>query len=241
MSQSSGSDVRARVIDACEALYVAGQQDMVWGHVAIRDPAGRGVWMKRSGLGFEELRPDDIHLVGWDGSVVEGAGKAHIECWIHLEIMRARPDVGSTAHTHPPAVNAFSALEVPLLALSHEGVLFADPQVPRSPLSGDLIGNSERGSKLAVALGKASACLMPRHGLVAVGGDEGTAVMHAVLLEGACEVYLMAASAGDIVSFSDGSELADKRAHAWPPSQLEAGYDYLVRVARRRRLDSPDR
>lgn len=235
---SRPEDVRARVVDACEALYVAGQQDMVWGHVAIRDSAGRGVWMKRSGLGFEELTPEDIHLVGWDGSVVEGDGKAHIECWIHLEIMHARPDVSASAHTHPRAVNAFSSLEVPLLALSHEGVLFADPQVPRSPLSGDLVADSDRGATLAKVLGAAPACLMPRHGLVAAGADEGKAVMHAVLLERACEIYLKAASAGTIVSYSDAEELAEKREHAWPASQLQAGYDYLIRSAHRNRQDS---
>lgn len=228
---SDADEVRRQVVEACRALAFAGQQDLVWGHVAIRDAAGRGVWMKRSGLGFDEVSVSDIHLVGWDGTVVEGSGKPHIESHIHLSTMRARADINASVHTHSSAVNAFSALDLPLLALSHEGVLFADPQVPRSTLSGDLVSTVARGDELALSLGPAPACLMPRHGLLAVGESVAAAVMHAVLLDGACNVYLRAASAGSIRRWSDADELREKALHTWPSSQLQAGYDYLVRRA----------
>ncbi|QNE23229.1 class II aldolase/adducin family protein [Kribbella qitaiheensis] len=218
-----------RVVTASRALADAGQQDMVWGHVAIRDPAGRGVWLKRSGLGFDELEPDDIQLIDWSGRLLAGQGAVHLECHIHLEIQRARTDVGASVHTHSPAVNAFSALDVPLRAISHEGVLFADPPVPRAPLSGDLIWNPERGRIVSEAIGTQPACILPRHGLVAAGVDEAHAVMYAVLLEAACDLHLRAQASGKIVSFSDEDELRDKRARVWPESQLRAGYDYLVR------------
>lgn len=225
----------SRVIEACGALAAAGQQDMAWGHVAVRDPDGRGVWLKRSGTGFDELTSADIHLLGWDGIRVEGTGQVHLECHIHLEIMKVRPDVMTSVHTHPSAVNAFCALDEPLRALSHEGVLFADPQLPRSRLSGDLVSNPARGAALARALGDARACLMPRHGLVAVGTTDAEAVMHAVLLEAACAVHLRAASAGTIRSLSDADEIRAKAQHVWPAGQIQSGYDFLVRRAARRR------
>lgn len=227
-------DAVARVLDVCAALVAAEQQDMVWGHAAVRDAAGRGIWIKRSGVAFDELTPDDIHLVDWDGAVIEGNGRAHIECFIHLEIMRVREDVMTSIHSHPPSVNAFSALDEPLVAISHEGVLFVDPQVPRSPLSGDLIASRELGAGLAAALADARACLMPRHGLVAVGSNDASATMTAVLLDRACALHLAARAAGEIRSFSDADEIREKTAHVWPGSQLQAGYDYLLRRAGRR-------
>lgn len=227
-------EVVDRVVTAGRALAAAGQQDLVWGHVALRDPAGRGIWMKASGWGFEEITPERALLVGWDGARLVGEGAVHLECHIHLAVLAARPDVTASVHTHPPTVNAFSALEVPMRAISHDGVLFADPQVPRSTLSGDLIGDPARGAQLAAELGAAPACLMPRHGLVAVGESEAEAVMHAVLLSSACAVLLQALSAGPLRSWSDDAEIAEKKAHAWPPSQLRAGYDYLARAADRR-------
>lgn len=45
------------VTEASLALAAAGLTDMVWGHAAVRDPAGRRVWMKASGWGFEEITP----------------------------------------------------------------------------------------------------------------------------------------------------------------------------------------
>jgi len=43
------------VVRAHRALAVVGQSDMVWGHVSLRDPQGRGIWMKSAGWGFEEV------------------------------------------------------------------------------------------------------------------------------------------------------------------------------------------
>ena len=225
--------VLQRVVEASWALAAAGQEDMVWGHVAVRDPDGRGVWMKAAGWSLEEVTEDRVLLVDWDGHRAEGAGKPHLESHIHLAVMQARPDVHASAHTHPAAVNAFSALGTSLRAISHAGVLFVDPQVPRFELTGDLVADPDRGGRLAATLGDARACLMPRHGLVAVGQDEAAAVMHAVLLTSACSVLLQALAAGELRSWSDEAEVADKKAHAWPPTQIRAGYDHLVRQGRR--------
>src|ERR1700677_2857742 len=78
--------------DGCRALAAAGQADMVWGHPSVRDPEGRGVWMKASGLGFEEVDESQIVLVSPAGEVLSGNGPRHIEYPIHTEIMAARPD-----------------------------------------------------------------------------------------------------------------------------------------------------
>ena len=37
------------VVSASRAPAAAGVSDMAWGYAAIRDPDGRGVWMKASG------------------------------------------------------------------------------------------------------------------------------------------------------------------------------------------------
>ena len=128
-------------VQASRALAAAGQGDMVWGHVSIRDPDGRGAWLKAAGWGLEEIDASRVGLVSPDGSVLDGAGPRHIEYPIHTEIMAARPDVGSVVHTHSPAANEFAALEVPLRPLDHAGSLFCYPDIPRFTLTGGLIKN----------------------------------------------------------------------------------------------------
>ena len=160
------------------ALAAAGQSDMVWGHASVRDPEGRGVWMKCSGWGFEEVDEQKIVLVTPEGKVLHGSGRRHIEYPIHTEIMARRGDVGAVVHSHSDAANAFSALDVPIRPLNHAGSLFSYPDVPRFTLTGGLISTRELGQALADALGAAPACLMPQHGIVAVRKDLVCAVAH---------------------------------------------------------------
>jgi ribulose-5-phosphate 4-epimerase/fuculose-1-phosphate aldolase len=219
-------------VQACQVLAAAGQADMVWGHHSVRDSAGRGVWMKAAGWGFEEVHASRIVLVSPGGSVLRGAGRRHLEYPIHTEILAARPDLGSVVHTHSPAANAFSALEADLLPLDHAGALFAYPQIPRFTLTGGLIKTPSLGSALASALGDARAILLPQHGLVAVGKDTPTAVMTAILLDKACRTQLDAMAAGPIRRWGAKDDTLAKIPDAWGDSQIQAGWDYLLRKAR---------
>ena len=223
-------------VQASRALAAAGQTDMVWGHASIRDPGGRGAWMKSAGWGLEEIDAGKIVLVSPDGAVLdsgvaEGEGPRHIEYPIHTEIMAARPDVGSVVHTHSSAANEFAALDVPLRPLDHAGSLFCYPDIPRFTLTGGLIKTRELGAALAGALGGAPACLMPQHGIVAVGADAPAAVMTAVLLDRACRTQLTAMAAGPLRRWGDEEDTVAKRADVWSSRQLRAGWDYLLRRA----------
>ncbi len=105
----SDFDIRSDVVLGGRVLHLAGLSDMVWGHVSARDGDGRGAWIKASGLGFEEVTPEDILLVDWEGSALEGRGRPHNEWPIHTEILRARANVGSVVHAHPPNAIALAA------------------------------------------------------------------------------------------------------------------------------------
>ena len=219
----------AEAAQANRALGAAGQSDMVWGHASVRDPEGRGVWMKAAGWSFEELTPDRVVLVTPEGEVLAGSGRRHIEYPIHTEVLNARPDLNSVVHTHAPAAVSFAALDQPLVAISHDGVEFAEPQIARFTTTGSLIKSADLGKALAETIGDGVGCLIPQHGLVTVGPDAATAVMRALLLARACHVQLQAMAAGPIRRFSDSAEIALKKAEVWPQSQIDAGYAYLCR------------
>jgi ribulose-5-phosphate 4-epimerase/fuculose-1-phosphate aldolase len=221
----------AGVVQAHRALAAAGQGDLVWGHAALRDPDGRGVWTKASGWGFEEITEERVVLVSPEGEVLAGTGTRHLEYPIHTEVLRARPEAGAVVHTHSRAATAFAALNVPLRALDHDGVLFSEPDVPRFPGTGGLIRTAGLGAAVAEALGDARALLLPRHGVVAVGTTIAEAVMHAVLLDRACRTQLTAMAAGELRGWSDAAECAAKRAECWNPTQIDAGWRYLLRAA----------
>ncbi|MGP6178651.1 class II aldolase/adducin family protein [Microbacterium sp. A196] len=215
---------------ASRVLAAGGLRDLVWGHVSVRDHAGRGLWMKRSGLGFEEIEPDDVQLIDWSGEVVVGQGDRHIEWHIHAGVYHARTEVTSIVHAHSDAVNAWCATGEPMRALSHAGIDFTLEQLPRFTETASLIRNAELRERLAQTLGGAVGVVIPRHGFVTVGEDVAVAVMRAVQLERAAGVLLTALAAGNV---DEGMSEEDIRALGWPLRQVHAGFDYLVRESER--------
>ena len=185
--------------------------------------------MKAAGLGFEEVTPDDVVLVSWDGEVLEGTGRRHAEYPIHTEVLRARPDVGSVIHTHSPAAVALGAVGVPLRAVSHEANLFVPPDLARFTETGDLVLTPELGRGVARTLGDRNACLLVNHGVVVAASDVPTATVTAYLLDRACRMQLTAMAAGGWATWSSPEESLAKREHCYPDPLLHGAWDYLVR------------
>ena len=222
-------ELRDQVALGCRILGVEDQGDFVWGHVSVRDPEGRGIWMKASTYGFEEIGRDQVLLVSWDGEVLEGDGRRHIEYPIHTELMRARDDVDCVVHTHAPWAVAFASTHQPLRPISHEATYFVPPDVARFTKTGDLITTSELGADVAGAVGDRNAAFMLHHGIVTCGGDIVSGVMAAVLLERACRTNIRALAGGGPRSWSSDEEALSKREHCWPPALLRQAWDYLAR------------
>lgn len=226
---TTDAEARSWVAEASRALAAAGQSDLIWGHVSLRDPRGRGAWLKASGWGFEEIDDDRVVLVDREGTVLAGDGQRHIEFPIHLGVLEARPDVNSVVHTHAGAATTFAALDVPLRPISHDATLFVPPDIPRFDGTSGLIRTMDLGAELARQLGPRNAMFLPGHGIVAAGADVPTAIMSAVLLDRACRLQLQAEAAGGPKIWTDDEEALAKRATCWAPGQLEAGYRYLAR------------
>lgn len=222
------NDPRELVAAGCQVLGSEDQSDFVWGHLSIRDPEGRGVWMKRSTIGFDEVRPDDVLLVDRYGDVLEGAGRRHAEYPIHTEVMAARPDVGAVVHSHARSAVAFATLGVPLRPVSHEGTLFM-PDVPRFTETGDLILTAALGQQVAATLGDHNAVFLVNHGIVVAAPDVEIAVVTAILLERACAIQLAAMAAGELRHWSEEDEARAKLQHCYPDPLLRQAWDYLLR------------
>jgi L-fuculose-phosphate aldolase len=224
------SDVspQQEIVTACRVLEIAGQADMVWGHVSVRDPEGRGLWLKGSNLGFDEVKESDVILLSWDGEILEGSAGRHVEYPIHTEIMRGRSDVNAVVHTHPLYSISFAATGRPLLALSHEACHFVPPDITRFIKTGDLIRTPELGRDLAECIAERNAVLIPHHGIVTVGTTLGRAVAAATHLERACQIALLA---GEGAQPSSDEEALQKRERS--ERHLAMAWDYLARTVPR--------
>ncbi len=219
------------VIDGCHVLGVEDTGDPVWGHVSLRDADGRGVWMKAGAHGFDEVDDEDVILVGFDNECLSGTQRVPLESHLHLEMLRARPDVASVVHTHSPCAIALAATGHTLHAFSNAAGPFASG-VPRYERPVALIDTPGLGAELTVAIGDSSALFLVAHGVVTVGSSVATAVTTAILLERACRLELLALGAGGITS-----TLSDSRTryrHTQSDAYMLRTWEYLLRVARRR-------
>lgn len=225
----SDHELRELVALGCRILGANGHDDYVWGHVSARDPDGRGVWMKASTFGFEEITAERIILVGFDGEVLAGDSPRHAEWPIHTELIRARPDVGSVVHSHPLHSIAIGASGQPLRPLSHAGTLFVPPEVPRFSKTAELIVSREMGADVAASLGDQQALLLVNHGIVTAGKDVRDAVIGAVLLEKAAHQQMLTHVFGGPQRWSSDEEALRKRATVWAEHHLVMLWEYLCR------------
>jgi ribulose-5-phosphate 4-epimerase/fuculose-1-phosphate aldolase len=221
---------QSQVVDGCRVLGTQDVGDPVWGHVSLRDPDGRGVWMKAGPLGFDEVSDDDIVLVDFGGNILAGNHRVPLEYPLHTEILRARTDANSVVHTHPPYSIALGATGQQLQVFSNAAGPFATG-VPRYTRPAGLIDTAELGTELAECLGSASAVLMAGHGVITVGGSVGTAVTTALLLERACHLHLTVTAAGGL----DPAliEAGDRYKHTTSEQYLLRTWQYLLRRASR--------
>jgi L-ribulose-5-phosphate 4-epimerase len=228
--ESTGIDeVRELVALGCRILATTGHDDFVWGHVSARDPDGRGIWMKAATFGFEEITPERVILVGFDGEVLAGDFPPHVEWPIHTEVMRARPDAGAVVHSHPPHSIAIGASGQPLRPVSHAGTLFVPPDVPRYTRTAELIVTTELGGDVAATLGDVDALLLVNHGIVTAGTDVRDAVIRAVLLEKAAHQQMLTHAFGGPQRWSSDEEALRKRETVWSERQRATLWDYLLR------------
>jgi ribulose-5-phosphate 4-epimerase/fuculose-1-phosphate aldolase len=214
------------IVTGCRVLGSADHGDPVWGHVSRRDPGGRGVWLKAGGRGFDEVSEDDIILIDSEGRSLAGSLSAPLEYPLHTEILRARGDVASVVHCHPPCAIALAASGQPLHAFSNSAGMFA-AGVPRFERAAGLINTAELGGAVAECLGGSRALFLVGHGIVTVGSSVATAVMNAVLLERACRLQILATAAGGVAAAMQ--QPGRRYAHAESDAYLLRSWDYLVR------------
>jgi len=188
-------------------LAANGHAHLSLGHMSLRDPAGRGFWLKRRGLGLEEAEgAGDFLLLDLDGQAA-GLEHRHAEWPIHAGIYRARPDVHAVAHSHPTHAAAFSATEAEIQAATAEGNFLAGRVAYYRRMPG-LIATPELGRELAGCLGACWVVLMKNHGLTSCGPTVAAAALASLFAESACRVQLLLGASGLAWSAPDARELA---------------------------------
>ncbi|MEY7973097.1 class II aldolase/adducin family protein [Saccharomonospora xinjiangensis] len=166
------------------------------GNLSVRK--GDLVAVTPTGVDYASLRPEDIPVLGLDGSPVEGDLLPTSELPMHLAVYREASDpdgadITAVVHTHSTHAVAVSTLvdEVPAV---HYLVATIGESVRVAPYA--TYGTEELATNMLAALEGRRGCLLGNHGTLTYGAGLAAAYSRAQQLEWVCQVWLTARSVG---------------------------------------------
>ena len=175
------------------------------GNLSVR--AADEILITPSGISYRDLRPDDICLLGLDGTRRDDAEPSS-ETPMHLAVY-AETGAGAVVHTHSPEVIALSAVCAELPAIHYAIVGLGGPvRVAEYTRFG-----SEGLARAALAaLSDRTAAILRNHGAITYGATLAEAYDRALLLEWLARVHRLATSRGEprILSQAELDEVAEE-------------------------------
>ncbi len=122
------------------------------------------------------IKPADLCIVDMEGNQVAGQKKRTSEIRLHLAIMKARPEIKSVVHCHPPHATAFAVARepIPQCVLPEVEVFLGDVPITKYETPGD----QEFADTVLPFVHKANVIILANHGTVSLRrhGREGVLV-----------------------------------------------------------------
>lgn len=223
-------DDATQLVVLARTLAREGYNDHLSGHITIKQPDGTYLcnpWF----LLMDEFGPADVIRIDGDGNVLEGNWPVPPGITLHLELHKARHDVGCALHAHshwgtvwanagriPPCVDQSSALGGGQLTLVDEYT--------------GAVNASDAAAAAVEAMGDADMALLANHGVFVLGRSVRAVHQRAVALEHRCRAAWLAEQLGR------AGELADEIRARFGASGGEKFIGFWEAMARRElRLD----
>ena len=147
------------------------------------------------------LKPDDLCIVDMEGKQLAGQRKRTSEIMLHLEIMKARPEVKSVVHCHPPHATAFGIARepVPQCVLPEVEIFLGDVPITKYAIP----GGKEFAETILPFVQKSNIVILANHGTVSYGETVEKAYWWTEVLDAYCRMLMLARGLGRINYFSE--------------------------------------
>ncbi len=141
-----------------------------------------------SGIGFDEMRPEDLVTVSCDDGQTIGCGRPSSEVAMHWYCYKQRPDIEAVVHAHPPTTVG---------VISGGGMI--EPMFPEFvAYVGELAKvdfltpcTNELADSVASALQRVDGVLMVAHGALTVGNSLKEAFMRMEIIEESARILVV--------------------------------------------------
>jgi L-ribulose-5-phosphate 4-epimerase len=191
---SAYKELKRKCYEANMELNALGLVVYTFGNVSAVDRSSGTFAIKPSGVPYEILTPEDIVVLDFNNTIIEGSLRPSSDTKTHAWLYKNWEEIGGIAHTHATYSVAWAQAQrdIPILGTTHADHLTKDiPCAP--PMSDDLIeGDYEHNTGIQITdcfqqrgldYRKIPMVLLGNHGPFTWGENAGMAVYHSRVLE----------------------------------------------------------
>jgi L-fuculose-phosphate aldolase len=178
-------------------LFAEGFDDHLAGHITYRQPDGTFL-VNPFGLTWDEIRPDDVARMDADGHQLDGPWPITPAITLHVELHRARHDVGVAVHNHCRWSTLWADLGEAPPVYDQTGAFYGGEVAVYNEYHGPV--DDVRNARAAVAaMGDANIALLANHGVFVVASSIEQAYLRAMSFEWRCrQAWFLRAAGGGV-------------------------------------------
>lgn len=193
--------LRQAIIDGCLSMEVKGLNQGTAGNISAR--LGDRLVITPSGIPYHKLKPEMLASMPLEGDYgsFEGPLDPSSEWRFHLDIHKARPDVGAVVHLHSTFATVLAIARKSIPACHYMISAFGGHDIRCSGYA--QYGTKALSIEVINALEGRKGCLLGNHGMIAVGSTLERALWRAVELETLAKQYFYVLQIGGPVMLSD--------------------------------------
>jgi L-fuculose-phosphate aldolase len=192
------SSLRLSLVETCVAMQKKRLCKGTSGNVSMR--VDDGLLISPTGIAYEELSPEQIVHMRWDGSF-DGDILPSSEWRFHRDILKTRDDLNAVVHTHSPNATAVSILERDIPPIHYQIAAAGGPNIRCAGYA--TFGTQELADLALAALEGRRACLLAHHGVIAAHINLAKALSLAEIVEELSSLYLRCLPMGEPPAISD--------------------------------------
>jgi L-fuculose-phosphate aldolase len=192
MPRPDDHSIRAAIVETCREMNRSGLNQGTSGNLSHR--VSEGLLITPTSLPYEQMAPDDIVLMSFDGSY-EGRHRPSSEWRFHRDILKSRTDVNVVLHTHSTYSTTLAVHERGIPAFHYMVAVAGGTEIRCAPYA--CFGTQELSDCALSALEDRTACLLGHHGLIVLADTFAKALWRAVEVETLAKMYVHALAIGE--------------------------------------------
>lgn len=187
---------KEEVLWGCRLMVERGYLLGTVGNLSARADGTDLVVITPTSLPYDTMTEEDLVVVNLNGEIVSGKHQPSIECSMHLEVYRARPELRALVHTHSKYATTVSLIkELDIMpAIDTEQSLYLGGDINIVPFA--FPGSKELAEYVKEGIGTNAGLLMANHGALGVGISMKDAVIASDIIERNSEMYLLLKAGG---------------------------------------------